>query len=186
MTYNPNIPQATDIISQSQPLILTNFSQLNTVFMVDHVEYDNATAGDRGKHTSSTYVEQAVAPATGAAEEALYSAAIGGTTRIFVRPPSSGAAYQLTATPPSAGATGYSYLPGGILIQWGTFTWAGANVTQIQNFPISFSTAYQVVGTTNAPGRDFSVTAIAANNFTASIVNPAAGIVIRWIGIGAE
>lgn len=183
MTYNPNIPQATDIISQSQPLILTNFSQLNTVFMVDHVEYDNATAGDRGKHTSSTYVEQAVAPATGASEEALYSAAIGGTTRIFVRPPSSGAQYQLTATPPSPGVTGYSYLPGGILIQWGGQSSTGPNPVV---FPIAFSTVYQIVGITNANDRAFAVTTLNNNNFTFSVLNPLPAVTIRWVAIGAE
>ena len=57
MSYNPSIPQPDDLISVSQGEIQTNFSELNTVFTQDHVEYDNATTADRGKHKQSTYTE---------------------------------------------------------------------------------------------------------------------------------
>jgi len=36
MSYNASIPQATDLISQSQSQIQTNFSQANTAFGIDH------------------------------------------------------------------------------------------------------------------------------------------------------
>ncbi len=41
MTYNPNIPQAPDLPSDSQPDIDSNFISLNQVFGVDHIPFGN-------------------------------------------------------------------------------------------------------------------------------------------------
>lgn len=63
MSYNPNIPQSTDPISQSQSQILTNFSQANTAFGIDHTNL--ATASNQGFHKQVTYQNvSAVVPAT--------------------------------------------------------------------------------------------------------------------------
>ena len=90
MTFNPNIPQATDLTSASQSQILTNFSQLNTIFDVDHVTYDNATVANRGKHDKSTYIEQGADPATSANEVALYSKDLSTVSTLYMRKESSG------------------------------------------------------------------------------------------------
>ena len=52
MTFNPAIPQASDLISQSQPQILTNFSQLNTAFAVDHTAF--SVVSNQGQHKQVT------------------------------------------------------------------------------------------------------------------------------------
>jgi hypothetical protein len=52
MSYNPNIPQASDLISQSQPQLLTNFSQLDTAFAVDHTAF--SVASQQGQHKQVT------------------------------------------------------------------------------------------------------------------------------------
>lgn len=54
MTYNPNIPQVGDDPSQSQGQILTNFSEINTRFGTDHVQFNDATPADRGEHLQVT------------------------------------------------------------------------------------------------------------------------------------
>jgi hypothetical protein len=59
MTYNPNIPQSTDIFPNSQPQILTNFTQLNTQFTVEH---DALTGPADGKHKYVT-LQQGIGPA---------------------------------------------------------------------------------------------------------------------------
>jgi len=64
MTYSPNIPQAADNPSQSQPLISANFQQLNTQFGTnlatgasgDHVLF-TASSGN-GKHERVTLLDQ--------------------------------------------------------------------------------------------------------------------------------
>jgi len=55
MSYNAGIPNPQDKISQSQPLIRTNFNQLNSIFSHDHVEYTDATVNKRGMHRKVTY-----------------------------------------------------------------------------------------------------------------------------------
>ena len=75
MVFNPSIPQPDDLLSVSQGEIQTNFSELNTVFEQDHVEYDNATTLDRGKHKQSTYIElvNPDEPTTGANESSIWA-----------------------------------------------------------------------------------------------------------------
>lgn len=71
-SYNPNIPWANDDPGISQGQMLTNFGELNTLFNVDHVQYNDATVADRGKHRQITVLNSAVAPVTGATEGGLY------------------------------------------------------------------------------------------------------------------
>lgn len=96
MTYNPNIPQAADIISQSQAQLQTNFAQADLIFDVDHVTFDNATAADRGKHRKSTYIEQTVDPVTAGNELVLYSKDASGRTELFYRRETNGQVGELT------------------------------------------------------------------------------------------
>jgi len=119
MTYNPNIPQAADIPSQSQGEMLTNFQQLNTVFDVDHVPFNDGTAANRGKHDKSTYIELGADPATAANEISLYSKDTGGNTRLFMRQESSGTVIQLSGANPTVATSGSTFLPGGLILKWG-------------------------------------------------------------------
>jgi len=62
MTFTPNIPQASDDPSQSQPLILANFQQLNIQYGTsgDHVEWTASSAN--GKHKKVTWINQSASP----------------------------------------------------------------------------------------------------------------------------
>ena len=85
MTYNPNIPAATDLISVSQGQLQTNFQQLNTVYTADHFAYNDATA-DATKHRRLILPDQAATPpAPGANNGALYANTAAGVTRPFWR-----------------------------------------------------------------------------------------------------
>lgn len=131
MTYNPNIPRPDDLISESQGQILDNFGQLNTVFGQDHVKYDNATVGDRGKHNQSTYKQLSGDPATTADEMALYAKDDGsGNTRLFLKQETpTGTVIQLSGIDPQIADNGYTFLPGGLLMQWGfTAEFSGASI----------------------------------------------------------
>lgn len=55
MSYDPGIPNPQDKISQSQPKLRVNFNQLNAIFSIDHVEYNNASIQKRGFHRKVTY-----------------------------------------------------------------------------------------------------------------------------------
>lgn len=95
MTYDPEVPQPDDDMSDSQADLLTNNQDLATVFAVNHVALDDASA-DKGKHKYVTYVQQSDDPETAANEYAVYSKDDGGDTELFARPENNGTAFQLT------------------------------------------------------------------------------------------
>jgi hypothetical protein len=90
MTFDPSTPQANQRISDSQPIIQTNFAQTNTVFGVDHITF--TAASNRGWHNQSTYPEQAVVPAAGADRGEVYTKDKAGITELYYR-------YDNSATP---------------------------------------------------------------------------------------
>jgi len=94
MTFNQNIPQPNDDMSDSQGDLLTNFQQLNTQFGVNHVSFD--AAADSGKHNFCSFVEQASDPESSADEYLIYSKDDSGDTELYARPESNGDAYQIT------------------------------------------------------------------------------------------
>ena len=96
MTFDPNIPQPTDFISTSQAQVLINFSQVDTIFGIDHVKFSSGSA-QAGEHNKVTFVQQGSDPTTGVNELALYSKAASGQPELFVRRASNGAVQQLTS-----------------------------------------------------------------------------------------
>ena len=147
MTFNAAIPQSTDLISQSQAQILTNFSQSNTAFGIDHTAFD--VVSNQGKHKKSTYVEQGSDPATLANEMAVYSKDLSAVTTLYLRKESNGTVIQMSGVDPIDAASGCTFLPGGFLIQWGTYTLAAPNSTTPVAFATSFSTVYSLTITGN-------------------------------------
>jgi hypothetical protein len=179
MTFNNAIPQSNDLISQSQSQILTNFSQLYTVFAQDHIEYDDSTSADRGKHKQVTLKELAAGPTTTATEIAIYTKAVSGTTRVFYREPSSGTEVQMTG-PITAAQDGTCLLASGIKIVWGRDTIASGTATKAVTFVSAFGAApYSVVATpyatpiTGSSPREFGIqnATIAVGGFTAQSFN---------------
>ncbi|HDY87393.1 MAG TPA: hypothetical protein ENH82_04660 [bacterium] len=140
MTYNPNIPKATDLISESQGQILDNFTQLNDVFGKDHVKYDDATVADRGRHKQSTYQQLSADPGTLTNENALYTKDDGsGNTRLFLQQEGPGSTViQLSGTDPTIADNGFTFLPGNLLLQWGNVD-APSGLSGFFNFPTAFS-----------------------------------------------
>lgn len=74
MSYNNNIPQASDLLSDSQGDLLLNFQTLDNSFGVDHYAFSNLTA-DNGKHNTVTtpIVTGNVHPTTAADEPKFYN-----------------------------------------------------------------------------------------------------------------
>ena len=85
MSYNPNIPNASDFLSQSQQQIKDNFGQLNTVFGIDHVPFDSGS--DPGFHNYVHMTDQTNSPAApGLGFGAMYGAQNAGDTQDNIRP----------------------------------------------------------------------------------------------------
>jgi hypothetical protein len=146
MAYNNAIPQATDIISVSQSQLLENFAQINTVVGINHQTFG---ATGEGKHKFLQMPEQGSAPATAVDEAGLY-AAVGATSTVaelVFRRENNGAAIAFTEH--VAGASGWTMLPSGIMLQWGSGSVAG---TSTLNFPRTFPTACYNVQLTSTSG----------------------------------
>lgn len=64
MVFNPNRPIASELLSDSQPLLLSNNQALDTSFGVDHYPFSNAT-GNNGFHNKVTTPVFVDSPPTG-------------------------------------------------------------------------------------------------------------------------
>ncbi len=122
MAYNENIPQAEDNPSQSQGLILDNFQEISTAFNLNH---GNFNAPDQGKHSFLQLPEQDEAPVTLTNEAAFYSKKSEFTenTELFFRREDNGDKIEFTSF--LGATTGWTILPSGILLKWGTQGGAG-------------------------------------------------------------
>lgn len=121
MPYQADIPQPTDQLSVSQDNLLQNFQSIYAAWNTNHVTFDDA---DQGKHKYVNFPVQGGAPAL-AADAGLYALAAG----LFVHAPGSVTDYNITLRNFTAGASGYCYLPCGLLVKFGRATAAAGAVT---------------------------------------------------------
>ena len=152
-TFNPNIPQASNLLSQSQADILNNFTALNAIL--------NVNAGVLNLPVNAT------GPTTTANTPAIYSKLNTAGTPIpalFWRQQSNGAEIDFTTF--LKASTGWCQLPCGIILQWGTGTLTNSSSTATVSFAIAFPTScYSVqLSPTNAASGDARDAIIAASS----------------------
>ena len=128
-----NVPLAGQTLAVTRNPINQNFATINTGFAINHIEYNLA---DQGKHKFLQMPEQLVAPNTAPNEAGLYSAvgAYSGATEISFKRESNGAVIPFTEC--LAAANGWTNLPSGILMKWGTVN-ANDNVDVVHVFPVA-------------------------------------------------
>lgn len=156
MSYNPSIPNPTDFLSDSQGQIKTNFTAINAGLAINHYPLSPNTT-DTGKHKYVQLPENA-AIATLVNENLLFTQPVGGVTQLFVKGETNGSEYQLTSIAsgidpnfstfgtngvyttvgPISFSGGWTFLPGGLLLQYGTVTNANGNAQTAVPFPKSF------------------------------------------------
>lgn len=143
MSYNPNIPQANDLISTSQGDLLANFGQIDdgvsTGIANDHVSLTDGTATNRGRHANIRFVEQAGDAATPVDQVGLYAKDTGGTPRLYIREENNGTVYQFNGVTPVVANPGTTWLPGGLILNYGNVALAGSAQTAY-NFATAFPT----------------------------------------------
>lgn len=174
MTYNPNIPNATDNIATSQPQLKTNFQQLKSIFNNDHYTWDFATSASRGFHKQVSFPSNLVAdPAIGSFESILYPKADPKDTSarsqlFFENQTASGKVFQITNRFIDSSETGFLMLPNGtdtnksIIMMWGKVA-SGA----VGDNPVTFPSMANYVGSPiGFPTACFNiqVTPISSNN----------------------
>lgn len=185
-------PISTDDQDVSAPQIRGNFLQANTSFGVDHFQFSDLDANN-GKHLQAHLVERLGPniPTTAADEGAIYtklSAIVPLQTELFWRSESSATEIQLTTGAVSATASGYTFLPGGLVMQWASFVMNVASSSQTVTFPIPFNAAclsLVITPNTNVPAiNNIGFTTLTPSNFVAFRNNSTTGTGFFYIAIG--
>jgi hypothetical protein len=147
MTYNPSIPQASDKLVNSQVDLLTNFTQLNTVFNNDHYKFNNGAG--QGQHRQINFPLIPAVPVVAGAASAIYPKldlqdAAANPALFFTNQSTT---FQITNAIQSIIASDYSkgyYMfpgPGGLILQWGT-----ADISSAGQYFIFFNTMLALAG----------------------------------------
>lgn len=202
MGYQPNIPQATDQISVSQGDLLGNFQQLDNAFNLNHAALELAS-GAAGKHIFVEMPNQSASvPVTIANEVGLYcnTDANSGQPEMFFLKQSGSTApaaltvaggYSLTGSNYIANG-GYSRLPSGILLLWGTGTGTYAGIPITITFPAiatpgfpGFASIYNIQVTNISASNTYSlgVPSLTTTNFSVSLSN-LSSFSISYLAIG--
>jgi hypothetical protein len=163
MAYNNAIPQPADQLSTSQPQILDNFIEIAAALAVNHGAFNGA---NEGKHMfvelpTVPNAQLAVVPAMLANEIGLVSqvSVYSGAPEMQVIRPGGNATVEFTSG--GFAATGWTRLPSGILLKWGTIP---LNAQAIQYF-------YPVAANIPVFANVFSITATLGTTNGAAINN---------------
>lgn len=141
MTYVQGYPQDGSTLGQSKAQIRTNLDSTFQTLGVDHIN-NNGDPGSqpRGYHTVAHFVPQAGDPAAIAGYGQLYSKSVNSVTTdtALFWETGAGLITQLTSNfTPTASTNGKTFLPGGIIMQWGSGT--SPDSTSV-NFNMTFPT----------------------------------------------
>lgn len=194
--YISNIPLSNQSLGQTQPTINNNFTVLNTNMGADHVDFTFAAppGGNGGRHNTVTLVQQSGDPAAVASAPILYTKSVtyaGPLTlsELFMRRASgdTGNVIQLSTKQPVAASNGSTFLPGGLMLQWGdcgTVLPTGTTVTFATAFP---NNVLQVVVTVYQNGSNSTrVVTVDASTFSATTFKAYSSnnVNARYVAIG--
>ena len=180
MPYNPNIPQPTDQLSVSQGNLLNNFQALATILNPN-----------TGSFTFPVQVSDPTAITSPNDQFQLFSKynAVDGFYDLYLKY-GADTSYPITAT--NNATPGYTYLPSGIILQWGTTgSFAVPGGVGPTTYPIAFPNACLMVFLTMATPSSVTasicpyVTSKTATQFVANATGTAgATATLTYLAIG--
>jgi hypothetical protein len=139
MAYDNNIPQANDLISQSQAQILENFSQLDTQYSGDHVAFSAAT--NNGEHTKVSFSNVSAPGAQTDPKSVLYTKSPVGGIFSHVLPFFRNQSAELNVLPDlSNTGTNYSFSLGQIIFNFGSGVIASGTSSLTVSWKTPFTT----------------------------------------------
>lgn len=135
-TYNRDIPFSTHNPSTDQPLMQTNTNSIDDLINVDHFTFSSGQAGKHNVVRHPTPQSPMTSPGTGALEWAYYTKTLAsGAVETFWQRPAqlvNGPDIQMTTNlAPTASTNGYTFIPGGLIIQWGQITATTSSYTSL-------------------------------------------------------
>ena len=181
-TYTNTIPQAADLISDSQPPILENFQAIQELIEVNHVTFNTA---DFGKHKSVMFPDQTGSTPIFGGLNGLWAEnyTVTGKPEIWYNNfnvvPANSRQYPITASllstnsTPGTGVDSWSYLPGGMIMKQGSgTTTAGAYTYSFPvaaNIPVFTQVLTVVIGAYDLGASDTD-TFVRLRNFTPTTI----------------
>lgn len=196
-SYVNNIPFATNKPSVDQPDMKLNTESTFNILAVDHFGFN---ANNGGTHQQAQLLNvpggSGAIPAglQGNGFETLYSSATAGAGELWFVRGASPTGIQLTGPgTPSAVGNGSTFLPGGILMQWGTKNIASQGTATTVTFPSTFpnnvfSITFACVNTQgNSPSANniyIKSGSITTSQFVATNSSSGGTTAINWIAIG--
>ncbi len=196
LAYN-DTPLSTDPINQTQAPIRTNFESIRALIGVNHVDFADA---DNGKHKFVTFPLQVAAPVFLAGEIGLYNkvaiAPFGTFNELFIHKLTTQgtatadipftASILSTSNPLPTNAVGWTYLPSGIIFQWGNWVNPAPGPTSgTVTFPIAFPNVCMNVipATSGTPNHIVVASNVTQTNFLAT-TSVAGNNIGTYIAIG--
>lgn len=185
--YTTTVPNPPNLPSVDVSAMQTNTASIANLIAVDHFGFNNNNGGWHKQVTLPSF--SGSTPATSAAIGALYVKTDSGGQQAlwFIRDGNAATNVQLTTskiTAPISATNGVTFLPGSLLLQWGTVSTTGI-VSGPFSFPTTFSSApYSVVLTaiTNS-ANTYAYISGGASSF--SISRTGSGVVsVNYIAIG--
>lgn len=190
-TYTPGYPPDGSSLGQTKAVIRNNLDGTFQTLGVDHVN-NNGQPGSNpaGYHTVAHMVPQATDPAAITGFGQLYSKTLtfnSTNDQALFWETGQGLIQQLTTNiTPLAAQTGYTFLPGGIILQWGVTTSTGSSTPVL--FPFTFpAAAFSAVATrhqNSSSDTSYGITSLVTTGFTFTANSSASGIIIFWFAIG--
>lgn len=180
MSFVPGNPSAGQSLGSSRPFVQGNLDSLYTTFLVNHQDIN---LSNPGTHTHVDMLAQASNPNPPTGQISHYSKSVSGVTEWFMQREGSGTVIQMSAGNTQANINGYTFLPGGMIMQWGQNTSTGGVATV--NFHVVFpNTLFSVMVSPNGSGT--IPTASWYNQTTSGFTckTSAAAILFNWIAIG--
>lgn len=153
-TFTEGYPPDGSTLGETKTTIRNNLDGTFQTLSVDHIN-NNGDPGAKpaGYHNVIHVVPQGSNPAAVAGYGQLFSKTItsGANDQALFWETGGGLIQQLTVNiTPSASANGYTFLPGGLIMQWGfrSGAFSGGSATGSVTFPLAFPTACYMVNTT--------------------------------------
>lgn len=166
VSFTPLIPATGQSLGNSRTQVLNNFASLRTTISNTlKPNHADVNATNAGKHLFLEMPVQTSGAAnlTLSGEFGMIAQAISGVSELFASR-DGGSYFQMTAGTPTASSVGKSFLPGGIIVQWGVVNISPGTITftsiGFQNFPNS---CFMIQLTSNAVGVGNTPLAVGTN-----------------------
>ncbi len=139
-TFTLGYPPDGSSLGNTKTTIRNNLDGTFEAFSVDHQDQNEVSAGTHTKVQLLNVAGSSPPSGLNNGFETLYSQAIAGNGEVFFTRGNSGVGIQLTGPgTPSAIANGFTFLAGGILMQWGSVNAPGSSGTV--SYPTAFPNA---------------------------------------------